>query len=399
MHVALFNFYNTPNPHYSNIASGLRRLGHNVWLGSQGENGNLQWHDGQSQVSIVPGPSKSLPFLRRLPILSKIMNRLSMFLFMIRLGIFFRNAAPDIIHMDPGSFHYHRILKILKLKKTRLIVDIQHINVGIRHDPIGRFKEWLDVRELGNLVRLFDFAFFCHTGTARLVAGEGWDKLAAIVPVGIDEEFYHHQPQLVELDEKKPVTFIYVGGLTRFRDLENILYAAQRASEKSTDFKITLIGPDKSDGYYHNLVKVLKLDDIVELCPPIPNSEVPRVMASFNVGLAYTPDRRTWDYQPTIKIIEYRALGLPILSFDVVTHREWVEEGVNGLLLEHSVESLAEGILRYVVDRTFLQQCTKNALSMRKGLTISDVCKMYADGYAKLLGQPASNLRETAVSN
>lgn len=399
MHILLFNFFYKPNPDYQNMTSGLRRRGHTVWLGFRSPEGDLQWHDGDGIVGRQAGPQKLSGLLARVPILSHLINRFFFLAFLFRIRAFINATNPDIVQLNPGSLNFPWALKLFMPGHIRFIFDIRHLNVGIREDPVGQFKEWVLVISWWMHSRfIFDHACFNHAHTAQVLLGERWPRWATVVPVGLDEQFFSIEPDNeTAVSPQQPLRFIYVGAMTRFRALERIFAAAQLVRQSTDQFRIILIGPDKTDGYYHRLVAEMGLEKFIQIKPPIPYEQVAGTMATHDVGLAYIPDRRTWHYQPTIKVLEYRALGLPVLSIDVPSHSELVVQEVNGLLVENTVESLAEGILRYVMDRAFWDQCRRNALNMRKGLSISDVARMYDEEvYQKLMGFQ-QGLQETAV--
>jgi glycosyltransferase involved in cell wall biosynthesis len=131
----------------------------------------------------------------------------------------------------------------------------------------------------------------------------------------------------------------------------------------------------------------LELDSVVTFEPPVPYDCIPEVVSGYDVALAHVPDLPAdWHYHPTLKVLEYRALGLPIIATDVEPNRKVVEDGANGLLVRNSAASLAEGMLRFVTDREFLEQCQGRAASMRQGTSWRQVAEMYErDVYRQLL--------------
>jgi len=105
------------------------------------------------------------------------------------------------------------------------------------------------------------------------------------------------------------------------------------------------------------------------------------------VALAYVPELPAdWMYHPTLKVLEYRALGLPIIATDFRPNREIVENGVNGLLVENTPESIAAAMLRYICDPGFLARSSAEAQSRRAGLPWNNVADQYLALYESLLG-------------
>jgi glycosyltransferase involved in cell wall biosynthesis len=95
------------------------------------------------------------------------------------------------------------------------------------------------------------------------------------------------------------------------------------------------------------------------------------------VALAYVPDFPAWRYQPPLKIIEYRAIGIPIVATSVGANRDLVIEGVNGILVYDSVDSLYQGMRRIVTEPDRLSSYRSNARIMRQGQTWDDIAWLY----------------------
>ena len=378
MHVLLFHFYSKqPNPAYEEIAAALRHRGHAVWLGAPNRNGDLAWHDGEQVVAVQPGPRDVPRWVGRLWLIAAIHRRLQYLIFMLRVRGFLRETIPDIVQVNANLFAW--TLPLLMPSRIHFILDIRQINEGVASSLIGKLKEFQSIFAARINSRFsYDHACFCHERAARRILGRHWSRWGSVVPVGVSERFLsldHIGP--VRQGSEDCVSFIYLGTLSRIRNLERLLFAIQRVLAETNKFRIDFVGPDTAQGFYHDLVDRLQLTPVVAIKPPVPYEEIPELLARYDIGLAYVPDRPTWHYQPAIKALEYRALGLPILSTDVASHREVVEDGVTGLLVRDSVESLAAGLQRFILDHGFLEQCKANAQAMRSGMTWNDIARMY----------------------
>jgi glycosyltransferase involved in cell wall biosynthesis len=308
---------------------------------------------------------------------------------MLRVRRFLRQAKPDIVQVFPGSCHFPWLLPILMPGRMRFVVDIRQINLGVQKGLRGQVKEWQAAKAWWLLARfLYDYSCFNHEAAARWMLGERWPERAVVVPVGISPRFLGTRcAPPASSDPNHPVRFIYVGIVSRFRKFDVLLTAIRQVLCTTQEFQVLLVGPDDSQGHYQQMVSELDLNAVVTLRPPVPYDQVPELLCDHDVGLAYVPNRPTWHLQPTLKAVEYRAAGLPILSVDVAGHRELVEDGVNGLLVPDSVEGLAKGMLQFIQNRDFLERCRINASQMRQALTIDEVARMYEEVYEKL-GQP-----------
>lgn len=378
MQIVLFHFYSRqPNPVYQEIAGALRRRGHTVWIGQPDPQGDLEWRDGDQVVARQPGPQPAPAGLRRVKPLAALIGYVNYARFVLRVRRFLNKNAPDIVQVNLNRLAW--LLPLLSASSSRYVYDIRQINEEVAGSFWGRLRERLAVGAMTlNAAFFYQKTAFCHAGAAQRILGEGWRQRGAVVPVGIDEAFLHTPaaPCAGAVPDAK-VRFVYVGTLSRLRNLERLLRAIRRVMAVSDQFQVDLIGPDTANGYYQRCIAELGIGAVVSLLPPVHYTQIPGLLQGYDVGLAYVPDRPTWHYQPTIKVLEYRALGLPILSTDVASHREVVEQGVNGLLVADTEEALAAGIERFVCDRSFLRGACQAARSMRRGLTWNEVAELY----------------------
>lgn len=378
MHIALVQFYSsTPTPDYHEIASSLRASGHTVWVGTPNSDGDLAWHDGERVIAIQRGPARVPQALLRVRLAAMALRRIMYLRFMRSVRGFLREASPDIVQVNPtiGAF----LLPLFMPKRIRFILDIRQINDGGGADWIGKLRDRMAIRTWRIWTgTIYDRACFATAAGARRVLGEGWSRWASIVPVGVDQRFMSiDRADATSRGREHPIRFIYVGTLSKYRRLERILFAVKRMVQETRDFQVVFLGPDHAEGFYQRLVDELNLNAVVTISPPVRYHDVPDAVSRYDVALAYVPCFPAWRYQPTIKVLEYRALGMPMAATDIESNREFVEDGVNGVLVEDSAEGLAEGMLRFVTDREFLDRCTANAQKMRQGMTWSEVAKMY----------------------
>jgi glycosyltransferase involved in cell wall biosynthesis len=381
MHVVLVHFYSsTPTPAYQEIAAALRTFGHTVWVGTPNEDGDLCWCDGDCLVAVVRGPAPGPGALICVPVVGSILKRILFLGFILRLRKFLREGRPDIVQVNPASVFWLGLLPLFMPSQMRFILDFRQVGQRGAIGLVGSLKGWLASWRRQVCSRfIYDRACFLHLAGAKKTLGRSWFKWGVVVPLGTD-------PRFLLLDRKDrasernamQVRFLYVGTLSRGRHLEQILFAVHRMLSVTDRFRVVFLGPDTAERFYHDLVDELELGSVVTIKPSMPYEDIPREMASYDVALAYVPDRPAhWHYHPTLKVLEYRALGMPMIASDNEPNRDVVENGVNGLLVQNSIESLAEAMLRFVIDRDFLQRCERNARAMRLGTTWSEVAEMY----------------------
>lgn len=384
MHILLAQFYSSqPTPDYDKFAAELRGRGHTVWVGTPDATGDVVWREGTRVVATQPAAGRARSRLPRA--LARRLAKVDLFR---RVRHFVADTRPDVVQVN--AFDLFRFLPLGMPRQTHFVLDVRQINEQHGAGILGRARAALQNKARILYSRLiFEQTTFLHPAGARQVLGDQWARWATVVPMGVDPQFLTAQPG--PRDERasahRPVDFIYIGRLTRRRRLERILAAAAIVSRRNEHFRVVFMGYDASDGFYAAEIDRLHLEDRVAICPPIPYEEVPRAVLAHDVALAYVPELPAdWMYHPTLKVMEYRALGMPIIATDFLPNRELVEEGVNGLLVENKPESIAAAMLRYIEDRDFLARNRAAAAPMRHGLTWDVIAVQYEQLYQRLAG-------------
>ena len=379
MHILLAQFYpSQPTPDYDKFAAEMRARGHVVWVGTPNAAGDVEWRDGTALVGTVSAG--------RLPLPRPLARRLAKLDRFRRVRRFIAQTAPDLVQVN--AFDLFRFLPLAAPRRARYILDVRQINEQHGTGLFGRAKAAWGNRARGFYSRrLFDHTTFLHAAGAQQVLGSDWPRWATVVPMGVDPQFLAAEPSpSPAADRARPVSFIYIGRLTRRRRLERILAAAALVRRQTESFRVVFMGHDASDGYYADTIGRLELGDRVAIRPPIPYEQVPAAVLAHDVALAYVPELPAdWMYHPTLKVLEYRALGLPIIATDFRPNREVVEDGANGLLIENTPDSIAAAMLRYICDPDFLAHSRAIAATRREGLTWDAVATQYLALYERLV--------------
>lgn len=366
------------NPVYTELAAALRTRGHEVYVAWAGDEGSLEFITDDGIARRVAGLAPVRATWSRIPLVASLFYRWQLLRFIGRIRRALVDISPDIVQVNPLAMS--ELVPPLMPSGIHFVLDIRQINEAVNPRLATRIRETTAIfRRAFWAKHAFEKTCFCHEEAAKRILGRDWQKWGAVVPVGVDQAFIHYPLNERNRGQDDPVTFVYVGTLSRLRNLENIMHAAKLLLRHTDKFRIDFIGPDKSNGYYRRVVEELGISSCVTIKPPVAYSNVPSILASYDVGLAYTPDRPTWHYQPTIKVLEYRALGMPIISTDVASHRETVEDGVNGLLCGDEPEQIAEAMRRFIKDSEFLEQVSFRAREMRKGRSWLDIADMYVE--------------------
>lgn len=391
----MLQFYSsTPAPDMHEMALALQGWGHRVLVATPDNQGNLLWNEAGAEIARVPGPRPLPVWTTRFKPLAMLAQRAAQIAFLQRVRVCIDQLRPDVVQINPPAYAF--FLPLFRRQRAAYVLDVRQAGEVAGNDLFGRIKNWRSVMTLRINARLFfDHSCFASEASAGHILGPGWSRWSSIHPVGQNPAFITHEWEATPPALRTgPVRFVYIGTISMIRQLELLLAAIRDAARVRNDFQVDFIGPDDTKGFYHKLVREWGIEHVVAIKPPVPYAAVAPAVASYDVALAYVPPLPDWRYQPTLKILEYRALGIPILASDNTPNRLEIEEGVNGILVQHRQKSIADGLLRFVADREFLHRATVTARRMRRGRTWAES----AQEYLELVYVPLqAKLRERAL--
>lgn len=380
MFIVMLQFYSaTPAPDMHEMAMALRGWGHRVLVATPNRQGDLCFDEAGIETTRIPGPKHGLERIARFMPVPSLAGRLAQFFFMMRIRAHLDVLQPDVLQVNPTARAF--LLPLFRRKRSVYLLDVRQAGEVAGDDFLGRIKNSRTVLKHRINARVFyDRACFASEAAAERILGPCWSRWATVHRVGQDPSFLSYQwPEGRLPMTTGPVRFVYIGTISRVRQLELLLASIRQVAATRQDFSVDFIGPDEATGHYQRLVDEWGLGGVVRFLPPVPYSQVAETVAAYDVALAYVPPVPDWQYQPTLKVLEYRALGIPVLASDNAANRPIIHEDVNGLLVAHTQDSIARGLMRYVTDRDFLLSVSENARRYRQGRTWADSAKEYLD--------------------
>jgi glycosyltransferase involved in cell wall biosynthesis len=122
-----------------------------------------------------------------------------------------------------------------------------------------------------------------------------------------------------ELKRGRHYLLAYVGLIEIQDGVEYTLYALQDLVHKRgrQDVSLVLMGSGGSEPALHKLAHELGLDEYVHFTGWITSEEVMRYLTVADVGLSPDPQNGLNEFSTMLKTMEYMAMGLPIVAFDL----------------------------------------------------------------------------------
>ena len=302
-----------------------------TWIDTTRELRRLGWHvtlictgpDGEHEFRGVAYTGMSIP---QIYFLGKLLFHLKVALLLIRQW-----SEIDVVLFHQISAMWLLPLRILrwfrKRKRPLFIMDTRDIP-----DPIiGNWRVWLHRR----------FYDFSHWISNQWADGQITitQKMAELVhvpetrllgtwPSGVDLETFAPAYKTREWpSSNEPVHLIYIGSFGFKRNLLQLCHAVERANKAGMSFKFSLYGGGEQKP---DLVAFAEqTNGCVQVLPPVPHAQVYQLLSRAHVGVTPLPEQDDKKYQGSspIKMFEYMAAGLPIISTSNPCHTDVVGEG------------------------------------------------------------------------
>ncbi len=141
------------------------------------------------------------------------------------------------------------------------------------------------------------------------------------------EEWQPLQPDPA-LKGDRPFLLGYIGLMSVQDGVEYTLYALHELVHKRgrQDISLMLIGRGSSFPALQKLAHELEIDAYANFTGLVPREEVPRYLATIDIGLIPDPQNGVNEFSTMLKTMDYMAAGKPILAFDLAETRCTAQE-------------------------------------------------------------------------
>jgi glycosyltransferase involved in cell wall biosynthesis len=267
-----------------------------------------------------------------------------------RLARFIRKIGPEIIHFNTDFNHNYFLLYFL-LK----IPMIWTVHDPLPHSDDDTFREALKRRIFYRFVR--NYIILNNKQREEFINRYKLNKKnVSVSTLGIYD--YLLRGKSVQLKDRfgpigNPVQMILFGRINRYKGISNLLIAYESILSRYPDTRLIIAGKgDAEDSNIVNMKNVIFVNRYIE------NEELSKlIMESSFVVCPYT------DATQSGVIMTAFAFCKPVITTDVGGLKNFVEDGVTGLLIEPgNTEKLEEAIEKFILHPEILKQISRNIL-------------------------------------
>ncbi len=258
--------------------------------------------------------------------------------------------VPDVIlyRYQPFNFGPYRIsasYNIPILGEVNFLRSMEAPMWSGRHEStvVTRFFERRGIRS-------FDHMFCVSRGMKDGIDQYADPSRSCVIPNGVDtEKFsvakYDKVLAKAKLNLSGKTVIGYVGSYKSWHGLDVSLDVMERLSMRDESFHLLLIGNGDEYSRIEKLVCEKKLHGCVTQIDYVPHQQIPEYMAAFDCALMTYPEIKPFHFSP-LKMFEYMAMGVPVITTDIGQIGEIITHGHTGILvLPPAADCFVEAIL------------------------------------------------------
>ncbi len=322
----------------SGLARPLSRYGHQV-VTVAAYRKRKEHIDGFSHIDYVHTPPGAI--LRK-------------FWFHLRMLFSIWTTDADVVIFGYQAGHLIPLssLSTLWRKRPLYLLDIRTVPVDVKPGFAGR----QDVGRYKSALRLADR--YCDGITAitpmladtlRPVLKRLKNRRMGIWASGVELEQFDPKglSKRSELGLNDKYVIIYHGVISPNRGLQNVVRAMPELLSKFPDMVFLVVGEGEGRAELEQVARELGVSEKVVFTGKVPFEDIPEYVRAADVGILPFPNLEGWNVSSPIKLMEYLAMGLPIVLTDIPAHRLVIDQ-VGGAVfsLNDEPDNLAEAICK-----------------------------------------------------
>ena len=271
---------------------------------------------------------------------------------------------PDVIHVFK-PIGYSGLAEHFLSESSRVPLVLDHDDWEGRGgwadvNPYPRLWRWFFIRQEMDSIRRARAVTVASRTLQVQVWGLGLDPARVFyVPNGPDESLRTRPEESVqrglqmrtELGVGDAPLAVYLGHIPHGNDLDQALDALERVLPRSPDLRLAILGTGDGLPTLREDVKRRGLERAVIFAGWVDHALAPDYLAAADLAIYPYRDSLINRSKCSAKIIEYMAMGLPIVASRVGQNVEYIEHGTSGLLAEPGdADSFAQMMLVMLSD-------------------------------------------------
>jgi glycosyltransferase involved in cell wall biosynthesis len=158
------------------------------------------------------------------------------------------------------------------------------------------------------------------------------DRKIEVIPFGVETDLFNTQVNGQSIRKilgiaKDDIAIISTRSFFPHYNIECLVKAAKEIVKKHSNVKFIIKGEGPLKGHIKGLVEKLDIKQYMRFIDVLPYQEIPQYLAAADIYVSTSFVDST-----SVSLLEAMACGLPPITTDIAGNREWIKNGMNGLL-------------------------------------------------------------------
>ena len=139
---------------------------------------------------------------------------------------------------------------------------------------------------------------------------------------------------------------IYIGTMGKARELNVLIRAFSKVKKKYGSARLLMVGDGTDRKNLEKLAGELKVGDDVIFTGQVPQSKIPSFIEAADIGVSPVPSLSFYKVSSPIKMLEYMAMGKPVVANEeILEQKEVINDSGGGILVKFEDKSFVGGIM------------------------------------------------------
>lgn len=198
-------------------------------------------------------------------------------------------------------------------------------------------------------------------------------KKVIVIPNGVNYALFSKAQEKIA----HPPTIVYMGFVYEYSGLELILRALVKVRERIPSVRFLIVGhslPEYLEKLY-KLIDELGLGQCVEYVGKLPYADLVPQLQMADIGMAFSKPIPLRKYAFPLKVAEYFAAGLPVITTKGLQGARVVEDARAGLAVDYSESGVTDALLSMLEDKARFREYADNAALAARSYSWEDLTR------------------------
>lgn len=249
-----------------------------------------------------------------------------------------KEFKPDIIVYRQYLYNYAPIwaAKVSGLSTVAEVNSIKSVEIGLSQNnpPWMSVVKWAEKYPLIRSDKIFCVSSAIKKDLDQIVNG----NLVSVIPNGVDGDVFDrnaYDPRKIkeELGIAGKTVLGYAGSYKSWHGVSLTVNVIEKLRNTHPDFHLLLIGRGETFQKVKEQIQINKLESFVTQIDYVPHAEMPKYLSIIDVALMTYPIFEGFYFSP-LKMYEYMAVGMPVVSTNIGQIGDVIENDKTGVLVD-----------------------------------------------------------------